>query len=110
MADGLVAVGGIECRSPGSQCRRCELCGGQAWFTKGSIANALKTAAGSRIKWICLLCLPRCEIAGDAEVAGYSAEQIAELHAGGIDASAEQLQAKVQTMGRRLLDVARRVK
>jgi hypothetical protein len=103
MAEGLVAIGALVQRGPGSQCRRCELCRGPAWFTKASAANALKVAAGGRITWICEGCLDRVEAAPEASVAAYSPEQIAELHAAGIDASAEQLQDKVQRMGRALL-------
>lgn len=109
----IVVVGGVRHagRPDGSTCRRCQHCGGQSWYTKASQANALAMAGrmGASIKWICLACVPRVHVADDFEVGAYSPEQIAELHAAGIDESAEQLQAKVQEMGHALLrDALRR--
>ena len=102
-ADGVVSVGAFIPRSPGSNARKCERCGGLAWFTKASIANALTVAAGAPITWICEGCISEVEAADDATVPAFTAAQIAELHAAGVDASAEQIQAALQRTGKALL-------
>jgi hypothetical protein len=105
-ADGppvIVAVGGPEPSAPGSQARACSECGALAYFSKAGRAAILAQAKGGPVRWICLGCVDAVPAPSDLQIAPYTQEQVAEIHAAGYDFSAEQIQGIVQEIGGELL-------
>lgn len=100
MTDEIVGVGSPVQLSPSGQARTCKKCGGSAYVTASTIAHMRTVAAGKPLRFICLLCV-QGEPDTDFKLMPFNSEQIAEIHAAGIDMSADQINAE----SKRLLEM-----
>jgi len=81
-------VGGPEPYSKGSQARRCADCGELCYFSPSTRAKVAKIVG--HVKYICMACIPDDSLSAVEE---FNDEQIAEIHAAGIDMSKDQINA-----------------
>lgn len=86
-----------------SRRRKCADCRGPVWITGAGARHALAMAEGRPVRWVCLPCAARAGAPPETVIGEMSAEQIRDIHAAGVDLTAEQIQAKAQELTRQLL-------